>query len=93
MAFEHFDYFILVDRPVQHHMILLRRNDNRVVVVGVRQLLDLIIFHEQFSIALCVGGEVHVEGLAIGDVEDFAVVGEVETGDVGGVLFYYFGGF
>ena len=56
MSFECFDDLIFMDGPIQHHMIFFGGNNDSIIVVSMRQLLNLIIFHEQLSIALCIAG-------------------------------------
>jgi hypothetical protein len=89
VALEHLDHAVLVDRPVEDQMVLLSRNQDHTVVMGMGQLLDLVVFHKQLSVALGVGSEENVEGVGVSDVKDFAVVGEVQTHDVLVVLFNY----
>ena len=93
VSFEHFDDSVFVDGPVEDEVVFFCGDEDGTVVVGVAELLDLVVFHEEFSVALGVGGEEDVEGGGVGDVEDLAVVGEVEAYYVFAVLFYYFGGF
>ena len=71
-------------------MVLLGGYDYCIVVVRVRELLNFVGFHEEFSVALGVGSQIYIEGVGVRDVQDLSVVGEIETCYVTCVLFYYF---
>ena len=93
MSLEHFDGFVVVDGPVQDEVVLFGGDQNRVFVVGVGQLLDFVVFHEEFFEDLSSAGVVHIEGGAVSDVEQAAVVREVHGHDFFHVLLDDFGGF
>ena len=54
MPFEHLDDSILVDRPVQHQVVLLGGHQHRTVVVGMGDLLDLVVLHVELAVALSI---------------------------------------
>lgn len=85
---EHLDHPILVDRPVEHQVVLLGRHQHRAVVVRVAHLLDLVDLERELAVGLAVDGEVDVEGLRVGHVEDLSVVRKVHPHDVLRVLLY-----
>lgn len=91
VAFEHLDDSVLVDGPVEDQVALLCCDYDGVVVMRVRELLDLVGLHVQLPVALGIGSEVDVETLAVRDVEDLSIVGEVQAGDVPTVVFDYLG--
>lgn len=90
VALEHFYHPVFVDRPIQNEMVLLGGYNNSIIVVRVRELLYLVGFHEQFSVALGVGCQIYIEGVGVRYVQDLSIVGEVQTCDVTCMLFYYF---
>ncbi len=93
MSLEHFDDFVVVDGPVQDEVVLFGGDQNRVFVVGVGQLLDFVVFHEEFFEDLSSAGVVHIEGGAVSDVEQAAIVREVDSHDFFHVLLDDLGGF
>jgi len=93
VALEQLDHPILMDGPIENEVVFLGRHQNGTVVVRVAQLLDLVRFHEEFAVALSIGGQEHVQSLGVCNIEDLPVVGEIETNDIFGVLFDYLGGF
>ncbi len=46
MSFEHLDDLVVVDGPVQDEVVLFGGDENGVLMVGMRELLDFVIFHE-----------------------------------------------
>ncbi len=46
MSFEHLDDFVVVDGPVQDEVVFFGGDKNGVLMVGVGELLDFVIFHE-----------------------------------------------
>lgn len=72
-------------------MIFLCCNQNSTVIMCMTELLDLMCFHEQFTIALNIGCQINIEGLGIGDVEYFSVVGEIKSDYIFGMFFDNFG--
>ena len=74
-------------------MVFFGSYQNGAVVVRVGKLLDLMGFHEEFTVALSIGCQKHIQGLRIGDVEHFPIVGKVKPNNILGMLFDYFGGF
>ena len=93
MPFKHFNHSVLVNGPVQHQVVLLGRHQNRTVVMGMCNLLDLVRLHVQLAIALTIAGKYRVESLVIGNVEELSIVGEVYAYDLFSVLFDDFGSF
>jgi hypothetical protein len=91
VAFEHLDDLVFVDGPIEDEVVFFGSHQNGTVVVGVGQLLDLVRFHEEFAVALGIGGQKHIQGLRIRDVEHLPVVGKVKSDNVLAMLLDYFG--
>ena len=87
MSFECFDDSILVDGPVENEMILFSCNKNGIVIVSMSELLYLVIFHEEFSIALSIGSEVHIECVSIRYIKNLSIIREIKSCDIWGMLF------
>ena len=68
MPLECLYYLVLVDRPIQHHMVFLCGNYDGVVVVSMRELLDLVVLHEELSVALSIGCEINIQCLTVRNV-------------------------
>lgn len=93
MSLKHFDDLILVGRPVENEVIFLCCDQNGAIVMGVTKLLDLMGFHEEFSVGLGIRSEEYIECLWICDIENLAIVGEINSNYVLGMVFDDFGWF
>ncbi len=93
MSFEHLDDLVVVDGPVQDEVALFSGDKNGVLMVGVGELLDFVIFHEEFFEDLTCACVVNVERGAVCDVEQTAVVREINSDNFFHVLLDDFGGF
>ena len=93
MSFKHFDDFILVDGPVENEVIFLGCDQDGTIMMGVAELLYLMGFHEEFSVRLGIGSEVYIERLWVCDIENFAIIGEINSNYVLSMVFDDFGWF
>jgi hypothetical protein len=69
MPLKHLDDFVVMNRPVQNEVVFLGGDENCVFMVGMGQLLDFVVFNEEFLEDLAGPGVVYVEGAAVGHIQ------------------------
>ena len=63
------------------------------VCVRGANLLDFGVFEEGVPVGVAAAGEVYVQGLGIGHVEDLSIIRKIHAHDIFGMFFDYLGRF